>query len=138
MVLLYTSGTFLMKVIAVEKGERPALMTKARTIAPQAVKYISSLLEDEVFADSAILVIDWVGDMGWSGDGPMPDEFKLPILFVAVEKWYPQWNARLTVDYKLELEDFFGADNATKDDLHEVVENLRTKVYEQEAIKSNG
>ncbi len=126
-----------MKVIAVEKGQRPALMTKGRTIAPQAAKFLASILEDKVFADSAIIMIDWAGDFGWEGDGPMPDELRTPIMFVATEKWYPQWNARLTVDYKLELEDFFGADNATSDDLHEVVENLEKKVHEQEAQKSN-
>ncbi len=126
-----------MKVIAVEKGNRPSVMTKARTIAPQAAKFLASQLEDKAFADSAIIMIDWVGDFGWDGDEPMPEELRMPIMFVATEKCYPQWNARLTVDYKLELEDFFGADNATSDDLHEVVENLEKKVHEQEALKAN-
>jgi hypothetical protein len=121
-----------LKVTASERGSRPDLMTKARIIAPQAAVYLAKLLEDEVFADEALIVIDWSGDIGWSGDGPMPEELKLPVMYVASRKWYPQFNQSLTVDYKLELEDFFGKDNATKDDLHEVVENMRNKTWDME------
>lgn len=127
-----------MNVLAVEKGDRPAVQTKARVIAPQAVKFLASQLEDRVFADSAVIVVDWLGTLGWSGPEPMPEELRIPVVYIAVEKWYPQWNARLTVDYKLDLEDFFGADNATSDDLYEVIENLEKKVHEQEALKANG
>lgn len=126
-----------MKVLAVENGQRPSLMTKARLVAPQAAKFLASQLEDHVFADSAIIVIDWKGDFGWDkSQGEMPTELLTPIMFVATEKWYPQWNARLTVDYKLDLEDFFGADNATSDDLLEVIENLEARVHEMEKQKS--
>ncbi len=127
-----------MNVLAVENGQRPTIDTKARKIAPQAAKYLASKLEDHVFADSAIIVIDWKGDFGWDkeANGEMPPELLTPIMFVATEKWYPQWNARLTVDYKLDLEDFFGADNATSNDLDEVIENLETKVHEMEKQRS--
>lgn len=121
-----------MKVIAVERGDRPPVMTKARRIAPQAVKYLASLLEDHVFADAASIVIDWRGDMAWNGDGDMPEDLRTPAMVVVAEKRYPQINQRLEVDYVLDLEDFFGADNATKDDLHVIVENMRLRVLEEE------
>lgn len=126
-----------MNVLSVERGERPATMTKARIIAPQAVKYLSSLLEDEVFADKVAIVVDWRGDMAWSQEGEMPADMRQPCVLIETYKWYPQHNAGLRVDLRLDIEDFFGADNATKDDLHEVVEALRTKVREEENRRTN-
>lgn len=117
-----------MRVSAVERGDRPATLTKARQIAPVAAKYIAKLLEEQDFATSAVVVLDWSGDWGWTEPVPMPEEWKVPIMYVAAEKWYPSINKWLTVDYRLELEDFFGKDNATKDDLHEIVENLEEKI----------
>lgn len=124
-----------MKVLVVENGERPNLFTKARTIAPQAATYLANILEDEVFADTAGIVIDWTGSIGWSGDGPVPDGLKQEIMWVEVVKHYPQNGQTLRVDYKLDLDDFFGRDNATGEDLHEIVENLRAKVYAEEKRK---
>lgn len=122
-----------MKVLATEHGQRPPVLTKARRIAPEAARYLASIFEDEVFADSAIIMIDWSGDRFWQGQEPMPADLKTPVMAVIVEKRYPMYNnALLTVDYKLELEDFFGHDNATKEDLHEIVENLKAKVREEE------
>ena len=126
-----------MKVIAVERGNRPATLTKARAVAPQAAKVLGSLLEDHVFADSAIIMIDWNGDFAWGGDGPMPEDLKMPIMFIATEKWYPQWSERLTLDYVLDLEDFFGADEATSDDLHQIVANLHARALEMEQKKGS-
>lgn len=123
-----------MKVLAIERGARPSMQTKARVVAPQAVQYLSSLMEDEVFADSVVIVVDWSGTLSWNGDGEMPAELRTPALLVVCEKLYPG-KGRLTVEYVLDLEDFFGQDNATKDDLHEIVENLRLKVREEEQKK---
>lgn len=125
-----------MRVFATERGERPDLATKARVVAPQAVKYLADLLADKTFADTATIVIDWLGDMSWNGEGDMPAELRTPAVLVACEKRYPQYGNRLlTVDYVLDLEDFFGADNATKDDLHEIVENLEARAREEEQKK---
>jgi hypothetical protein len=125
-----------MKVIVTEHGQRPHTLTKARAIAPQASKYLADKLDTEEFADSAVIVLDWDGGLFWQGEGSAPEDFKTPLMAVICEKRYPQLGNRLlTVDYKLELEDFFGADNATKDDLDQVVENLRTKVREEETRK---
>lgn len=127
-----------MKVIVTEHGNRPSVMTKARVIAPQAARYLADQLADKEFADSAVIMVDWSGDLFWQGEGPMPEELKLPVMVVIVEKRYPMFNnALLTIDYKLELEDFFGRDNATKDDLHEIVENIETKVRTEENRRSN-
>ena len=128
-----------MKIIVSEHGSRPSVMTKARTIAPEAAKYLAEVLGDEEFADSAAIVIDWDGDLFWQGEGPMPEELKTPIMLVIAEKRYPKFNNQLlTIDYKLELEDFFGRDNATKDDLHEIVENMKTEARAQENRRTNG
>ncbi len=125
-----------MKVLVTERGERPDLATKARVVAPQASKYLADLFFGETFADSATIVIDWLGDMAWNGDGPMPDELRQPVMLVYCEKRYPQYGNRLLrVEYVLDLEDFFGQDNATKDDLHEVVKNLEQKVHAEEQSK---
>lgn len=124
-----------MKVAATEKGSRPSTLTKARVIAPQAAKFLAEQLQDKDFADSAIIMVDWDGDFNWKGDGPMPSDLRVPAMLVFAEKWYPQWSARLIVDYRLDLEDFFGQDNATSDDLHMVVQGLEDKFREQESLR---
>lgn len=121
-----------MRVIAIERGDRPDLMTKARVIAPQAAVFLAKQLEDHVFADLANIVIDWDGDYAWTGEGEMPADLRVPAMIVKVQKYYPKLSKWLTVDYNLDLEDFFGQDNATKDDLFEVIENLQAKVREEE------
>lgn len=122
-----------MRVLGTERGERPDIWTKARVIAPQASEYLGKLLEQETFADSAVIVLDWLGDMAWNGEGDMPQELRTPAMVVVTEKWYPQVQRRLRLDYVFDLNDLFGQDNATKDDLHAIVENLRTKAREEEA-----
>lgn len=122
-----------MKVIVAERGSRPSALTKARIIAPQAVIFLGKQLEDKAFADIANVVIDWDGDLAWNGPEPMPEDMRQPVVIVEVHKYYPQINRWLRVDYKLDLEDFFGQDNATSDDLFEVIENLERKVREEEA-----
>src|SRR5574339_755666 len=127
-----------MNVIVTESGGRPSVMTKARVIAPQAAKYLADLFGEETFADNAAIVVDWEGDLFWKGEGPMPEELKTPVMLIEVTKRYPMYNnALLTLDYRLELEDFFGQDNATKDDLHEIVESFKTKLLEQENRRKN-
>jgi hypothetical protein len=129
--------TYFMKVIAVEVGDRPDLATKARIIAPQAAKFLGSQLEDKTFADIAEIVIDWDGDMHWSGSGPMPEELRKSIMYVWVHKYYPQINRWLKVDYNLDLEEMFGRDEAKAEDLFEIIENLETKVREEEKKRIN-
>lgn len=125
-----------MKVLVTERGNRPPTLTKARTIAPQAAKYLADLFEAKEFADSVVIVIDWIGDMTWDEPTPMPEELKLPVMVVVTEKRYPQLlNKQLRVNYVLDLEDFFGQDNATKDDLHTVVELTEQVVREEEQKK---
>lgn len=122
-----------MKVLVTERGETDAIITKSRVVAPKAVEYLSKLFEAETFADSAVIVIDWLGDMTWNGEGDMPQELRTPAMVVFTEKWYHDINSRLKVDLVLDLEEFFGADNASKDDLHEVVQILHDRVREEEA-----
>ena len=131
-----------MKTLVTERGDRPATLTKARTIAPQAAKYLADLFAEETFADSVVIVIDWIGDMTWDEPTPMPAELKLPVMAVVTEKRYPQLdNKQLRVNYVLDLEDFFGQDNATKDDLHTIVQLTEQVVREEEqkkGITNNG
>jgi len=121
-----------MRVIAVERGERPATQTRARIIAPQAVKFLASLLEDQAFADQAGIVLDWKGDLAWSGDSEMPAELRQPIVWIEVNKRFPHLGKTLNVDYKLDIEQTFGGDQANRDDLFEIVENLRERVRQEE------
>lgn len=124
-----------MRVVVTENGERPSIMTRARVLAPQGAIYLANLLEDEVFADTAGIVIDWTGSAGWAGDGPVPDDIRKEIMWVEVQKYYPQVGRTFRADLKLDLDDFFGQDNATGEDLHEVVEVLRKRVYDEESRK---
>jgi hypothetical protein len=126
-----------MRVIAVERGDRPVTMTKARIIAPQAVKFLASLLEDEAFADQAGIVLDWKGDLSWSGDGEMPSELRTPIVWIEVNKKFPHLGKTLNVDYKLDIEQTFGGDQANRDDLFEIVANLRERVRQEENRRGN-
>ena len=125
-----------MQVIAKEEGNRPALMTKARRFAPAAVVHLGRLLEQEKFADTAVILLDWNGDLGWDdSQGPMPHDMKTPAIHVIVEKDYPQFktNNTLTMTQRLEIEEMFGDDNATPDDLQIVVDGFREQVRKQEA-----
>jgi hypothetical protein len=125
-----------MKTLVTERGERPRMQTKARVIAPQAAKYLADVFEPKTFADSVVIVVDWVGDMTWDEPTPMPEELKLPVMVVITEKRYPQFgNRQLRVNYVLDLEDFFGQDNATKDDLHLLAQLMEEKVREEEQKK---
>ena len=116
-----------MKVAAAERGDRPELLTKSRQIAPQAAVYLAKALEEKTFADSALIVIDWLGDFNWQGTGPMPDELRLPAMIIIVEKRVPGVG-RMKIEVPLELEDMFGQDNASKDDLDWIVMSLEQQV----------
>lgn len=126
----------MMPVLAKEVGDRPALMTQARRFAPAAVVHLGRLLEQEDFADSAVILLDWNGDVFWDDSaGPMPPELKHPAIHVVVEKFYPEFktNNRLRLDQRLDIEEMFGHDNATPDDLQEVVNGFREQIRKQEA-----
>lgn len=125
-----------MRVLAKEEGERPTLMSKGRKNAPAAVIHLGRLFELEEFADSAVILLDWDGDLLWNeADGPIPDDMRVPAIHIVVEKEYPQWkvNNRLRLDQRLDIEEMFGHDNATPDDLNEVVEGFKTQIAKQEA-----
>ena len=121
-----------MKVLAKEEGKRPYTMTKARKYAPAAVIHLGRLLETEDFADSAVILLDWDGDLFLEG---LPKDMQTPTIHIIVEKFYPQYkkNNRLSLDAHLDVEEMFGHDNATPDDLREVVESFKTQVEKQEA-----
>jgi hypothetical protein len=119
-----------MKVAAAERGERPKVLTKSRKIAPQASIYLAKALEDKTFADSALIVIDWIGDFNWQGSGPMPEELRLPAMIIIVEKRVPGVG-QMKIEIPLELEDMFGQDNASKDDLDWIVMSLEDHVVSE-------
>ena len=124
-----------MRVLVTERGERPGVLTKARVIAPQAAKYLADRLEPQTFADQAVIVLDWVGDYHWAGDVPMPEELKLPAMYIIVEKWFPQIGQWLKVDQALDIESMFGRDDATSDDLEEVGRQIAEKVSSERQRK---
>ena len=129
----------MMSVLAKEVGERPVLMTQARRFAPAAVVHLGRLFEQENFADSVVILLDWNGDVFWDTDnGPMPPELAKPAIHVVVEKSYPQYKKenRLTLDMRLDIEEMFGHDNATPDDLQEVVNAFKEQVRKQEARRT--
>ena len=117
-----------MRVLVTERGDRPHLYTKARVITPEAAKWFANRLSEQKFADQASIVIDWSGDYHWQGDSEMPEELRLPAMYIICEKWYPQIEQWLKVDIALDIESMFGTDDAKSDDLEEVGKQLADKV----------
>lgn len=121
-----------MDVKAVEMGNRPLLMTKARRFAPAGAKVLGELLGDQTWADYAWVVLDWENETK-----SQPDDSHKPILVVQVHKLLPEYTERnhLTIEVTLDVEDIFGGDNMTAESILNIVHELRMKVDEQVAMR---
>lgn len=115
-------------VRAFELGERPAVLTKARTNAPQACIVLADLLANVQFGDAGVVVLDWEDSMG-----QQPVETRKPVIFIQLHKWLPgvTENNHLTVESRLDVDDVFGGvDYMTNSLLRDIVFELQEKAKE--------
>lgn len=110
-----------MNVVAVEMGERPLVMTKARRFAPQGVKVLAETLGHMQFADDGIVVLDWS-----NSTGRQPEEAWVPVVFVTAVKAVGE--RYLTVEVRLDVEDLFGKDQFVADDILTVISSMEDKM----------
>lgn len=110
-----------MNVVAVEMGDRPRLMTKARRFAPEGVKLLAELLGHMRFADDGIVVLDWQ-----NVTNRQPEEAWVPVVFVSAVKRVGE--RYLTVEVRLDVEDLFGNDQIVADDFLSIVRSMEDKM----------
>lgn len=103
-----------MKVFVREVGTRPVLTTVGRANARNGSKVIADMLAPYDFADICIVEIDY------DGDGITP------VLRIVAAKWVK--GKMLSVDWVMNLEDAFGADNFNNAVAIEIVQALRMEM----------
>lgn len=110
-----------MNVVAVEMGERPIIMTKARRFAPEGVKVLAETLGHMQFAEDGMVVLDWSNQTG-----RQPDEVAKPVVFVTTVKRVGE--RFLTVEVRLDVEDLFGRDEIMAEDFLVIIRSIEDKV----------
>lgn len=120
-----------MQIVALEVGQRPALMTKSRRFAPEGVKLLAEVLGHMEFAEEANIVLDWSNVMG-----EQPDETAKPVVFINTMK---RVGARiLTVKVRLDVEDTFGRDTLIADDFLAIIRSMEEKMNDTIEQASDG
>lgn len=112
-----------MNVVAVEMGERPALLTKSRRFAPQGVALLAETMGHMQFADDGIVVLDWS-----NATGRQPEEVAKPVVFITALKHVGE--RTLTVEVRLDVEDTFGRDTLMAEDFLVIIRSMEDKVNE--------
>lgn len=110
-----------MNVVAVELGNRPIIMTKARRFAPEGVKLLAEVMGHMRFADDGIVVLDWSNETG-----RQPDEVAVPVVFISTLKRVGE--RVLTVEVRLDVEDTFGNDTLVADDFLNIISSMEDKM----------
>lgn len=110
-----------MNVVAVELGNRPILMTKARRFAPEGVKLLAEVLGHMRFADDGIIVLDWSNETG-----RQPEDAFVPVIFISTIKRVGE--KYLTVEVRLDVEDTFGRDEIVADDFLNIIASMEDKM----------
>ena len=110
-----------MNIAAVELGDRPMLMTKARRFAPEGVKLLGEVLGHMAFADDALVVLDWS-----NATGRQPDEVAKPVVFITTMKQVEE--RTLTVEVRLDVEDTFGTDSLVGEDFMVIIRSMEEKM----------
>lgn len=105
-----------MIVEVVESGERPGILTRARLNAPQGCKRLGELFGMQDFADKAIVVLDW-----------QPEEIEGSEPIVRVYAYKRVANRLLTLEQRYAVNDIFGANIVTTNDLGWITEDFKNK-----------
>lgn len=115
-----------MNVVVVQAGEQPAILTQSRRFAPQGAALLGETLGRLDFAENAFIVLDWSNSLGLQ-----PEEVAKPVLIVRVSRRVSSVvapNNLLTVEVRLDVDDLFGDDNITANNLVDIVEQIRNKM----------
>lgn len=115
-----------MNIVAVEYGERPRLLTKARRFAPEGVKVLADLLGHLTFADDGLVVLDWNNALGLQ-----PDEAAKPVIIIRAAKVVSDVvgaNNLLTIEVRLDVDDLFGKDQIQAEDFLDIVQQMEAKM----------
>lgn len=114
-----------MNVVAVEYGDRPAVMTRARRFAPEGVKLLAETLGHMQFAEDGIIILDWSNETRLQ-----PDEVAKPVVLIRTTKLVPELgpDKRLTVEVRLDVEDTFGRDTIMAEDFIAIIMQMEDKM----------
>jgi hypothetical protein len=119
-----------MEVMVQEVGDRPVLLTNSRRFAPQGAVILGQLLERFRFADYGFVTLDWSNELGLQ-----PEAIAKPIVLVETVKRVGDRWLRVS-SQPLDVEQTFGMDEITADDLFSIVKSLEEKtLYEIERSK---
>jgi hypothetical protein len=112
-----------------EQGSRPAIMTKARRFAPQAMHAMAKYLQTRGFAGKVFLVLDWS-----NVTGQLPADAIKPILYVQAVRDVPG-KGQLRVEQKFDVDEIFSQEFMTPtilvDLCHELEEAVEKAVKEK-------
>lgn len=113
-----------MDVQVIEAGNRSTVTSKARRFAPQGVIVLGQLLERMEFADNAFVALDWSNELGLNPSGDTK-----PIVYVRVAKrTFFDKKPVITTEVRLDVEDLFGTDSMTAENLLMVVQQIADKM----------
>ena len=112
-----------MIVEAIMTGNPPAIMTKSRRFAPQAVHAIANYLQTREFAGKAFVVLDWSNETGQLPAGAPV----IPILYVQAVRDVPG-KGQLRVEQKFDVDDIFGKDSMSPTILVDLCHELEEAV----------
>jgi ribosome biogenesis SPOUT family RNA methylase Rps3 len=115
-----------MNVVAIEYGNRPLLFSKARRFAPEGVKMLAEILEHMEFAEDGIVILDWDNSLALQ-----PDEAAIPVIVIRTTGIVRDVgdDQRLTVEVRLNVEDLFGQDEVTAENLIDAVHQMEAKWF---------
>jgi hypothetical protein len=92
--------------------------------APQGLRFLADALATKEFADAASVALDWTNELGLQ-----PDEAWRPVLIVETIKFVGQ--QRLVVTVRLDVDDLFGGDNISIEDLWRIVNQMEDKTVKE-------
>lgn len=113
-------------VQVIEYGDRPRIMTRARTSAPQAAQATGALMGERRFAQYNLVVLDWTGNAFFD----IRDELAKPLLIFQMTRWVPEKNDYLTVRAQIDIDSVFSGDAMDRSILLDLVNELGLKIAE--------
>jgi len=116
-----------MQVAVAEVGSPSKVTSRARRFTPQGAVILGQLLERFTFADTGSVLIDWSDELG---NQQVPNPY--PVMYVRASKRLPyDKQPYVNVEVRLDVEDLFGNDNVTADNLVEVVMQMESAMLQE-------
>ncbi len=116
-----------MEAVAFETGLPSKVTTNARRFARQGAVILAELLEHCSFADTSSVIIDWDDSFNRQPEGAAK-----PVMYVVAVKEIRavEVNPFVRVEVRLDIEDLFGNDNITAENLVGLVSEMETSMNE--------